>query len=312
MRPASTRSPKSLSSCTGADGEAGFMLLAVVVACALVLIALAVAAPVVANQLRRDKEEESVHRMQEYVRAIQLFYRKNRSYPGSIKALENTNNVRYLRKQWVDPLTGEANWRIIHLGEQKTTVKTFFGKELAGLPGGGAAGGLGSAAGMQSPGQSTVMGAGLSAGFNGATIGQQGPGGAAAGGATTPAGGTGAAGATASTGAQGSTGATGGSGVGMFGDSAGGGGAIIGVGTARTGPSILTPNQQATYETWEFWYDPRIEFRKRNVSILGGGVSSQSATGLGSGLGSTGSTGTTGTTPGNTGTTPVGSSPSRP
>lgn len=225
MRPASTRSPKSLSSCTGADGEAGFMLLAVVVACALVLIALAVAAPVVANQLRRDKEEESVHRMQEYERAIQLFYRKNRSYPGSIKALENTNNVRYLRKQWVDPLTGEANWRIIHLGEQKTTVKTFFGKELAGLPGGGA---------------------------------------------------------------------------------------IIGVGTARTGPSILTPNQQATYETWEFWYDPRIELRKRNVSILGGGVSSQSATGLGSGLGSTGSTGTTGTTPGNTGTTPVGSSPSRP
>ena len=77
----------------------------------------------------------------------------------------------------------------------------------------------------------------------------------------------------------------------MFGDSAGGG-AIVGVGTARTGEWILTPNEQTTYETWEFWYDPRIELMKKGVSILGGGISSQPASSFGSGLpGATGSSG---------------------
>ena len=59
----------------------------------------------------------------------------------------------------------------------------------------------------------------------------------------------------------------------MFGDSSGG--PIKGVGTSRTGESILTPNQQTTYETWEFWYDPRIELLKKNVNILGGGGPAQ-------------------------------------
>ena len=52
------------------------MLLAVIVMVALVLIALAVAAPVVARDLRRDKEVESMHRAEQYVRAIRLYQRK--------------------------------------------------------------------------------------------------------------------------------------------------------------------------------------------------------------------------------------------
>ena len=264
------------------DGEAGYMLLAVVVMCALVLLALSVAAAVVAKDLRRDKEIASQQYMQEYVRAIQLYYRKNNSYPPSMKALEQTNNIRYLRQKFVDPLTGKDDWRIIHQGEQKTTIKSFFGKELAGLPGGG--GGLGSAAGMQSGaagasagGATTISAGGLAGGFNGATIGT-----------------------TGSTGASGASGSTGSSGTGMFGDSTGG--IIVGVGTSRTGNSITEPNGQTTYETWEFWYDPRIELLKAKVNILGGGVSStsasgfgQSATGFGGATGSTGATGLNGT-----------------
>ena len=249
--------------------EAGFMLLAVVVMCALVLIALSVAAPVIARDLRRDKEVESEHRAEQYVRAIQLFYRKNNAYPASIKALENTNNVRYLRQQYVDPLTGQADYRLIHQGQQKTTIKTFFGKELAGLP----TAGLGSASGMQSgPGVGTsTTGTSLTTGCNGmnsAFCQQQ---------QTTSTSGGGP-------GATGSTGSTGSSGAGMFGD-AGGGGPIVGVGTSRTGDSILNPNGQTTYETWEFWYDPRIEQLKKGVNILGGGMSSGNATGLGGGFG---------------------------
>src|ERR1700710_222304 len=134
------------------DGEQGYMLLAVVVMVALVLIALAVAAPVVARDLRRDKEVESEHRAQQYVRALRLYYRKFKSYPPSMDALEKSNNVRFLRKQYVDPLTGKADWRIIHVGENQTTVKGFFGEPLGGLATTGVGSGLGSASSMSSSG----------------------------------------------------------------------------------------------------------------------------------------------------------------
>src|ERR1700679_20094 len=131
-----------------AAGEEGFMLLAVVVMVALLLIALSVAAPVVARQLRRDKEIESQHRMNEYVRAIQLYQRRfPGQYPATIKVLENTNNIRFLRQVYVDPLTGKADYKLIHQGEQKTKIHVFFGQELDGL-----AANLGSAAGMQGGG----------------------------------------------------------------------------------------------------------------------------------------------------------------
>src|ERR1700710_53370 len=132
------------------DGEQGYMLLAMVLMVSLVLIALAVAAPVVARDLRRDKEVESKHREQEYVRALRLYYRKFKSYPPSMEALEKSNNVRYLRKQYVDPLTGKADWRIVHVGENQTTVKGFFGEPLGGLDTKGIGGGIGGSMGSSS------------------------------------------------------------------------------------------------------------------------------------------------------------------
>jgi len=89
----------------------------------------------------------------------------------------------------------------------------------------------------------------------------------------------------------------------MFGDSSGG--IIKGVGTSRSGDSIMTPNQQTTYETWEFWYDPRLDLLRKTVSITGGGIAggglgSTSAGSFGVGLsglnGATGASGSTGST----------------
>lgn len=248
------------------------MLVAVIVMIAFVLLALSVAAPVVAKDLRRQKEVESEHRAQQYVRAIRLYYRKFHNYPANIDALKQTNNVRFLRQEYVDPLTGKSDWRLIHMGEQKTTVKGFFGQELGGI----ASGGLGAAAGMSSgigtpiggtAGSSSTIGATspLMAGMQGATIGSAGT--------------SGSTGATGAAGAFGSTGSTGG---------LGGGGAIVGVGTARTGNSISTPNQQTTYETWEFWYDPRIEqmYAKgmMNAGIGSGTPGSQPASSFGTNI----------------------------
>ena len=65
-------------------------------------------------------------------------------YPGSMEQLEKTNNMRFLRQQYVDPMTGKADWRLIHVGEAKTTVKGFFGQPLSGAGSGvGVGGGVG-------------------------------------------------------------------------------------------------------------------------------------------------------------------------
>jgi type II secretory pathway pseudopilin PulG len=248
------------------SGEEGFMLLAVVVMVALLLIALAVAAPVVARQLQRDKEVESQHRMEQYVRAVQLYQRKfPGQYPASIKVLLNTNNIRFLRQVYVDPLTGKADYKLIHLGEQKTKIHVFFGQELGGI---GAS--LGSAAGMQSSGGvGASVGAGvgatnvtstnaLNSGFGGATIG----------------------------GTSGTPGTNSGSGTNSSSSSdssIGSLGVIVGVGTSKSGTSITQPNAQTSYEAWEFWYDPRIETLKQGVNVTGGGMTGGGGTGSGVG-----------------------------
>ena len=62
-------------------------------------------------------------------------------------------------------------------------------------------------------------------------------------------------------------------------------GVIVGVGTSKSGTSITEPNAQTTYETWEFWYDPRIEMLKQGVNITGGGMTGGGGT-PGGGMGS--------------------------
>ena len=296
-------------------GEQGYMLLAVMVMVALVLIALAAAAPVVARDLRRDKEVESKHRADQYVRAIRLYYRKFKSYPPSMDALEKSNNIRFLRQQYVDPLTGKADWKIIHVGENQTTVKGFFGEPLGGIDSTGIGGSnLGSAAGLSSgiggtggtPSGTSTIGqtSGLAAGFSGATVATPGTPGS---GGTSGTGGTGIGG-------TGSSSSSSSSSPSAFGS--GGVGQIMGVGSARSGNSILEPNQQTTYDTWEFLYDPRIELMYQKSNILGGGIGSTSASSFGgdatTGKSNSGSGNVFGTGPGNTPGAPATPAPGTP
>jgi type II secretory pathway pseudopilin PulG len=304
-------------------GEQGFMLLGLIVVIAIILLGLSVAAAKVAFSLRREREAESARRADQYVRAIRRFYIKNGHYPGAIEQLENTNRIRYLRQRYVDPLTGKADYRLIPVGQNKTTVKGFFGQPLAGI----ASTGLGSAAGMQSPGIGGPGGTTPTSGAitPGATIGP----GAATGtgttsgtGATTDTGGTTATGATTGTGATaGQTGTAGASGTtdttGQTGFSStpggigsgfpGSTGPFMGVGSSATGSSILEVNEQTTYQTWEFLYDPRIE-KLRQAAALNAGASSVGAGSLGQTPGAFGAPSASPTsTPGGS-TTPGGSS----
>ena len=273
---------------SNSKGEEGFMLLGAVVLVFLVLLALSVAAPKVARSLRRDKEVEAIHRGNEYVRAIRLFYLKNGHYPGNMEQLEKSNNVRFLRQKYIDPLTGKADWRLIHQNEAKTTVKGFFGQPLAGLP--GSSGGLGSAASMASPGQggaATVSSPSTGLNLGGPTS-SPGAGmtfGPGAAGPSTPSGQSAGSPTSSSSSGVSSQSAT---------SATGGGAPIVGVGTSRTGDSITILNEQTTYQTWEFLYDPRIEQMKAKAALLGGaqnsGFGSSSGTGFGSGSSTPGST----------------------
>jgi type II secretory pathway pseudopilin PulG len=112
--------------------EEGYILVAVVFMTAILVLSLAVALPRVRESIQRDREIETMHRGKQYIRAIQLYYKKFNSYPPNIDALIKTNNIRFLRKKYVDPTTGKEEWKPIMYGQNKTPVAMgFFGQPLA-------------------------------------------------------------------------------------------------------------------------------------------------------------------------------------
>src|SRR5258708_17489031 len=104
--------------------QKGYMLLAVMLMITLMLVALSIELPRISQQIKREKEEELVHRGRDYCTAIKKFYHKNGTYPLSLEQLEDTNHLRFLRKRYNDPMTGEADWRLIHVGEAQITIPT--------------------------------------------------------------------------------------------------------------------------------------------------------------------------------------------
>ncbi len=104
-------------------------MLVILLMLALLAIALVEAAPSVAVQVRRDQEEELIRRGNQYVRAIRLFYRKFGRYPTSLDELKDTNHLRFLRREYKDPVTGK-DFVLLHPADVKYQPTGFFGKSL--------------------------------------------------------------------------------------------------------------------------------------------------------------------------------------
>lgn len=121
------------------DPESGFLLLTVIFLSVVLLISLAIAAPKIAMSIQREKEIETIHRGEQYKRAIQLYYRKFGSYPTSIDQLVQTNQIRFLRKRYKDPMTGKDDWKPVYFGQAHVRPLGFFGQPLSGIAGIGAA-----------------------------------------------------------------------------------------------------------------------------------------------------------------------------
>lgn len=119
------------------EGQQGFALLLVFVMAAAIAISFYMALPRTTFEAQRRKEQLLVDRGQEYVTAIRRYYRKFQRFPAKLEDLENTNNMRFLRKRYVDPMTGKADWRLIHAGPGGILLDSLVQKPggLNGAPG---------------------------------------------------------------------------------------------------------------------------------------------------------------------------------
>jgi len=225
--------------------EEGYILVWVICLVALFTISLAVALPKVSKEIQRDREIETMHRGKQYARAIKMYYKKFGAYPPNVDALvKPTNNIRFLRKKYVDPTTGKEEWKPILFGQNKApTAMGFFGQALAGSTMAGIGPG---AMGNGLQGSSSLSGGG--------GLFQQTPT-VDPNAAQTQAPNSSNAGA----GTSGSTiGSTAGSTTGSTGQTFGGAG-IIGFSPTSPKQSILVYKKKNHYNEWEFVYDPLSE-----------------------------------------------------
>jgi hypothetical protein len=62
-----------------------------------------------------------------YSRAVKRYYKKFGRYPSRIEELESTNNMRFLRKRYKDPITGK-DFKILHLSDVMQARGTGLGQ----------------------------------------------------------------------------------------------------------------------------------------------------------------------------------------
>jgi hypothetical protein len=276
------------------------MLLAVMFLLFLLMLSLAVAAPRMARAIQRDHDEETMQRGKQYRRAVQLYYRKFHAYPPSADALVKTSEIRFLRKKYVDPVTGKDDWKPIMFGQNKVPIAMgFFGQPLSM---GSSLAGIGPSGGNGINGLGNGMNGGLNGGINGGSSNalfnspSSTSNSSTTGGTNDTSGTSGQTGngSSSSTTATGTTTATGGADSGSSSNNGGvsgqtfGGAGIIGFEPGSSKQSILIFKKKDHYNEWEFTYDPTMDMR----TVSGGntGAIGQPASGMSSPIGNTGTT----------------------
>ncbi|MGA2857301.1 MAG: hypothetical protein ABSE40_10545 [Candidatus Sulfotelmatobacter sp.] len=267
------------------SGEDGYILLTLLLAMALIIIFAAAIVPTIKFQIERDREEEMIHRGVQYARAIRCYYKKFSRYPTKIEDLENTNNLRFLRKRYKDPTNcsqGKCqDFKLLHFGEVKLTFSGGIGG--GAIAGASPIGSPGDQSGAGGLGQTSAFGGnsglGQSSGFGGNSgFGQSsGLGGSSSFGNSSSGFGGNQPSANSASGSDSSqpssqdTGPAGSNPAASSGDTSGGtspspgdklsgqvfgGGPIVGVAslTKRTGYREF--NHKKKYSEWQFIYDP--------------------------------------------------------
>ena len=111
------------------------MLLFVFLLAAAAALTIYLELPKVAFESQRLREDLLVSRGLQYRRAIQLYVRKKKQYPQNVEALEKDGNLRFLRKRYIDPMTGKDEWRVIKIGPNGEYVDSLVFKAKNPLEG---------------------------------------------------------------------------------------------------------------------------------------------------------------------------------
>ena len=99
-------------------GNGGYAVLLAIFMVATMLLLAATATPNILIQGRRLREQETIWRGNQYVRAIRLYYQKNGKYPSNLDDLTEANagGAHFLRKAYKDPMnTSDGSWRLIYV-----------------------------------------------------------------------------------------------------------------------------------------------------------------------------------------------------
>lgn len=268
------------------SAERGYVLLTLLLMVAMMIIAAGAVVQTIAFEIKRDREEEMVHRGVQYARAIRSYYKKFGRYPTKLEDLESANNLRFLRKRYKDPITGK-DFKLLHYGEAKLTLSNLLGG--GGIPGanpiggasglnsssgfGGAggssgAGGLSGLSGSSTFGSSSGFGGGMNSGF-GSSNSQANPQGSNSQGSNSQSSNQGAGNQGAGTDPSDPSAAglsvsdQNTNGLSASGDKLSstvfGGGPIVGVVSISKKESIREYDHKKKYDQWQFVYDPALD-----------------------------------------------------
>jgi len=266
--------------------QAGYIMMFILFLLAALAIAITAAAPSMMVQIKRDREEELIHRGHQYTHAIRLFYKKFNRYPNSAKDLLDTNHLRFLRREYKDPMTDSGEWTILHAADIKYIPTGFFGQKLtAGTRViGSSFGSASTTAGGSTTGANNAGGGGNGQpatdanGNNQSSFGSQSAF-SNQGSATSSFSNQSAFGNQNSSGGGNSSQTPDANGLvngqpqsttgGIFGSSNGqtlGGGPMLGVASTSKAKSIKELDGKDHYNDWQFFYDPRMEQQFVRVS----------------------------------------------
>lgn len=275
--------------------EDGYVLLSILLVFALMIIVAATVVTSITFSLKRDREEEMIHRGVQYSRAIRSYYKKFGRYPSKLEDLESTNKMRFLRKRYKDPLTGK-DFKLLRFGDVKLALgamgggggiipgtNAVGGSPVFNNPGGLNNGGFNSGGGLQNSslggansgfGNNTGFGNsntpfgqspayGQNAQPNGQTSGSDSTQGNSSQGNSVQGNTQGNAGSGPNQAGQDGSSSGDGTGNGSSGDKLSntqfGGGAIVGVASLSKDPTIREYNHKKKYNEWQFVYDPTLD-----------------------------------------------------
>jgi type II secretory pathway pseudopilin PulG len=286
-----------------AGQEDGYILLTLVLIVALMAVVAAAVIVPLKFSMQRDQEEEMIHRGVQYSRAIRGYYKKFGRYPTKLEDLDNTNNLKYLRRHYKDPMNKNQDFKLLHFGDPGLSLTgSIAGGMIAGATPAGALNGPGGASGSfggsssSFGGGSSTFGGGNSS-FGGSGSGFGGSGSSLGGGSSLGNSGVNSNGVFAQSSGNANTGtgansqtATGEAGTASGTDSSQGtgqgdgsgnqliaSGPIVGVASLSKKSTIREFNHKNKYNDWQFIYDPASDHgglittpNQPNLQTLGG------------------------------------------